>query len=534
MFQLALRGVTRIYSRRVVLDDVSLTVRQGERLGVVGDNGAGKSTLLRLMTGLERPTAGRIVLQSPGGVGYLSQTLDLPYAATVAEVIDQALAEFRTIEHELRQLESRLAAADPATLARYGDVLGLFEARGGYQVDANMDAALLGLALAHVGRDRQLSTLSGGERRRLALACVLATSPWLLLLDEPTNHLDDACLEWLEERLRNHRGTLVAVSHDRLFLERVATAILEVDAAQQAIVRHGDGYPGYLREKAAARRRWQDAHTRWRKDVEAVTLRSATTARELGYARRKDNDKVGYNAHAARVDRQVSSRVRNAEERLRRLTDDPVPRPPDPLELRGRFDNAHAQGPLLKLEGVRVDGRLETTDIVIQQGERVLITGPNGAGKTTLLRVLAGDLDPDQGVVQRTGRIGYLPQDVPVTRSQQRLLHAFAEGLPGDADDHLQLLLGLGLFREDDAWVPVARLSVGQRQRLALARLLLHEVDVLLLDEPTNHLAPDLVENLEEAVLAFEGALVIVSHDRLMRQRLGIPERRMLAGRLSA
>jgi macrolide transport system ATP-binding/permease protein len=534
MFQLALRSVSKTYGRHVVLDDVSLTVRPGERLGVVGDNGAGKSTLLRLMAGLERPASGRVVLQSPGGVGYLSQTLEVPNVETVAEAIDEALAEFRAIERELRHLEVRLAGSDPATLARYGDVLGLFEAQGGYQVDATMDAALHGLALAHIGRDRRLSSLSGGERRRLELACVLATSPRLLLLDEPTNHMDDACLEWLEQRLRAHRGTLVAVSHDRLFLENVSTAILEVDGDQQTVIRHGDGYPGYLREKAAARRRWQDAHTRWMKDVEAVRERSATSAREVGYARRKDNDKVGYDAHAARVDRQVASRIRNADERLRRLVDDPVARPPDPLEFSGGFDAAHTAGPLLQLEGVQVPGRLETADLVIHTGEHLLITGPNGAGKTTLLRVLAGDLDPERGVVRRGGRIGYLPQDVPPADSQLRLLHAFAEGLPGDADDHLELLLSLGLFREDDAWIPVARLSVGQRQRLALARLLLDEVDVLLLDEPTNHLAPDLVEALEAALLAFEGALVIVSHDRLLRQRLGIPERRMLAGRLSA
>ena len=464
----------------------------------------------------------------------MSQTLDLPRSATIAEVIDLALAEFRAIERELRLLESKLAGGEPATLARYSDVLAVFEARGGYQLDASVDAALVGLALGHLARDRALSTLSGGELRRLALACALVGAPPLLLLDEPTNHMDDACLDWLEQRLRAHRGTLVAVSHDRLFLERVATAILEVDGDQQALLRHGDGYAGYLREKAAARRRWQEAHSRWRKDVEAVTLRSATTAREVGYARRKDNDKLGYDRHAARVDRQVASRVRNADERLRRLTDEPVPRPPDPLEFKGRFEAARTEGAVLALERVRVEGRLDDTDLIVGAGERVLITGPNGAGKTTLLRVLAGDLEPDRGVVRRRGRIGYLPQDVPTTPSQQRLLHAFAEGLAGDADEHLERLLSLGLFREDDAWVPVSRLSVGQRQRLALARLLLDEVDVLLLDEPTNHLAPDLVEALDEALLAFEGALVLVTHDRLLRQRLGIRERRMFDGRLAA
>jgi macrolide transport system ATP-binding/permease protein len=235
------------------------------------------------------------------------------------------------------------------------------------------------------------------------------------------------------------------------------------------------------------------------------------------------------------VDRQVGSRIRNADERLRRLTDDPVPTPPEPLEFSGRFPHSHVDGPLLALEGVRVDGRLDISelDIRIGAGQRVLVTGPNGAGKTTLLRVMAGDLEPDAGSVRRQGRIGYLPQDVPPAQSHESLLRAFAEGLPGDPEEHLDRLMSLGLFREDDVWVSVSRLSVGQRQRLSLARLLLHEMDFLLLDEPTNHLAPDLVEELEAALLAFEGALVVVSHDRLLRQRLGITEWRMSNGRLS-
>jgi macrolide transport system ATP-binding/permease protein len=538
MSQLALRGVSKAYGRRVIFEDVSFSVRSGEHVGVVGDNGAGKSTLLRLIAGIERPDSGQVLVQAPGGLGHLDQTIELSPLATVQQAIDTSLADLRTLERELRSTEAALASgnAGPRVLQRYDDLLSAFEARGGYAVELSLDAALTGLGLSHIGRDRHLGTLSGGELRRLALGCLLASAPEVLLLDEPTNHLDDACLDWLEERLRSHRGTVVAVSHDRLFLERVATAILEVDSDQQTIVRYGDGYAGYLREKAAARQRWQDAYERWCDEVQAVSERAETTAREVGYGRRTDNDKMGYNLHGVRVERQIGSRVRNAGERLRRLNEAAVPKPPDQLRFNARFASGgfDASGVLLRIDDAQIAGRLHVSDVVIGAGERLLIRGPNGAGKTTLLRVCVGELRPERGAVRRRGRIGYLPQEVPAMHSQQRLLHAFGEGLGGDPEEHLPRLLSLGLFREDDLWVPVARLSVGQRQRLALARLLVHDYDLLLLDEPTNHLAPDLVEALEAALLEFPGALVIVSHDRLLRSRLHIAERRMEAGALLA
>jgi macrolide transport system ATP-binding/permease protein len=537
MAQLVLRGVNKAYGRRVLFENVSFSVRPGEHVGVVGDNGAGKSTLMRMLAGVERPDSGQVVLQAPSGVGYLEQTLDLLPSATVREAIDSALSDLRNAERELRSAEANLAHATPQALERYGQLLSAFEARGGYGMETAIDAALTGLGLRDIARDRRLVSLSGGELRRLALACLLASGPEVLLLDEPTNHLDDACLDWLEQRLQAHRGTLVAVSHDRLFLERIATAILEVDPDQQTVIRYGDGYAGYLREKAAARRRWEEAYERWLAEVRAVSERAATTAREVGYGRRTDNDKVGYNLHGARVDRQIASRVRNADERLRRLHESEVERPPDPLQFSARFHEGgggEASGVLLSVADVRVEGRLRVSELSIGARDRLLITGPNGAGKTTLLRVFVGELRPDRGVVHRRGRIGYLPQEVPAIHSQERLLHAFSRGLGNQLDEQTQLLLSLGLFHEDDLWVPVSRLSVGQRQRLALARLLVHDYDVLLLDEPTNHLAPDLVESLETALVDFKGAMVIVTHDRRLRQRLQLPARTMYAGQLVA
>jgi macrolide transport system ATP-binding/permease protein len=230
----------------------------------------------------------------------------------------------------------------------------------------------------------------------------------------------------------------------------------------------------------------------------------------------------------------VGSRIRNAEERLRRLQDDPVDRPPAPLRFQARFDGGQATGVLAQLEEVAVGDRLQVDDLTIRGGQRLLIHGPNGAGKTTLLRVLAGDLEPDQGHVKRHARVGYLAQEVPPFRPEHTLLDAFAEGQLGDRDSLAERLMQLGLFHADTLWVRVARLSIGQRRRLALARLLVGQHDLLLLDEPTNHLSPALIEELETALADYEGALVIVSHDRLLRQRFKGAQVEMRAGQLVA
>ncbi|SCE52309.1 macrolide transport system ATP-binding/permease protein, partial [Streptomyces sp. Termitarium-T10T-6] len=261
--QLTMKDVSKAYGDRSVLDQVTLTVRPGEKTAVIGENGSGKSTLLRLLAGAEAPDTGEITVRFPGGTGYLAQTLDLDPAATVQDAVDAALAELRDLEHRIREAEAGLSERKPgdpeptdAELAVYGDLLTAYEDRDGYRADARTEAALHGLGLAHLTRDRPLGTLSGGEQSRLALACVLAAAPELLLLDEPTNHLDARAVGWLEDHLRAHRGTVVAITHDRAFLERVTSVILEVDRDLRTVTRYGDGWDGYRTAKAAARRRW--------------------------------------------------------------------------------------------------------------------------------------------------------------------------------------------------------------------------------------------------------------------------------------
>ncbi|MEO3755589.1 ribosomal protection-like ABC-F family protein [Streptomyces sp. B6B3] len=518
--QITALAVSKSFDTRLVLDSVTCSIAAGERTGIVGENGSGKTTLLRLFAGRERPDQGEVVVLTDGGLGYLAQDERLPPRATVREVIDRALNELRTMERRMRRLEAAMAGGDESGMAEYGELLTLFELRGGYQADARVERALHGLGLGRLGRDRTVHSLSGGEQVRLSLAAVLAAGPEVLLLDEPTNHLDGAALGWLEDHLRTRRGTTVVVSHDRVFLERVTTSLLEVDADRHGVVRYGNGYAGYLAEKAAARQRWAQAYDHWQAETERLREAAATTARRVAPGRgMRDGNKMAYDRAGGRVQQSVASRVRQAEERLRRLLANPVPPPPEPLRFTPALRAAGLRGVVLDAADVCVPGRLGRTNLTVRSGERLLITGPNGAGKSTLLRLLVGDLAPGGGSVARQGRLGYLPQEPRPGRPGDTLLAAFARGLPGPPEEHAERLLSLGLFHVDQLTARVGGLSTGQRQRLALARLVDEPADVLLLDEPTNHLSPALVEELETALAAYDGTLVVVSHDRRLRQR---------------
>ncbi|MER7711755.1 ribosomal protection-like ABC-F family protein [Streptomyces werraensis] len=533
--QITARSVTKSYNGRLVLDAVTCTLTTGERTGIVGENGSGKTTLLRLLAGAEQPDSGTLTVHADGGIGYLAQDGSLPAHHTVQQAVDDALSDLRAMQARMRHLETVMAGHEgnnAQVLAEYGDLLTAFELRGGYEADARVERALHGLGLAHLPRDRAVGALSGGEQVRLRLAALLAASPEVLLLDEPTNHLDDQALTWLEDHLRTRPGTTVAVSHDRTFLDRVATTLLEVDGDRRTVSRYGNGYTGYLAEKAAARRRWEQEYARWETEVAAQREAAAVTARRVAPGRAmKDGNKMAYDRAAGRVQQSVAGRVRNAEERLRRLLATPVPKPPEPLSFTLTPPNGgRLRGTVLEATGVAVTGRLAATDLTVKAGERLLITGPNGTGKSTLLTVLAGRLAPDTGQITRRGRIGHLPQEPAPGRPGETVLQAFARGLPGHPDDHTETLLALGLFTADRLTTPVTDLSTGQRQRLALARLLSRPSDILLLDEPTNHLSPALVEDLEQALTDYPGTILLVSHDRRLRSgwtgtRLPLPPR---------
>ncbi|MGR0159231.1 ABC-F family ATP-binding cassette domain-containing protein [Paenarthrobacter nitroguajacolicus] len=518
---LYLSGVSHGYGDRELLNNVDLVIHHGEHVAIVGENGAGKSTLLRLLSGAETPDDGAAGLSGNPGyrVGYLAQTHGFSESVTVGDAIDSSLASLRSLETRILDLESGLADADTEDLELYGSLQTEYQLREGYAAESRVEAALDKLGLGGLDRRRTLGSLSGGEQERVALACLLADPAEALLLDEPTNHLDANGTAWLESRLAAHRGTVVVVSHDRVLLRKVATTIIEVDADRRSVNRYGNGYEGYLREKAAERARWVQEYEEWLDAMAAERLQAATVADRMGYGRKRDNDKMAFGFKAGTWQSAVTSKVRNAQERLRRLEDNPVDRPPVPLTLAAPLGSVTdvMSEPALEAHGISVPGRLQPTDLRVETGQKVLITGPNGAGKSTLLSVLTGNLEPAEGSVSVRGKVGYLQQelDVPV-RPGLRLLPAFAAGLGGNIDEHAEGLLRLGLFRPAEFHVPVGGLSAGQQRRLALARLLLGGYQTMIVDEPTNHLAPVLVEQLEAALASFAGTLVIVSHDRAL------------------
>ncbi|WP_051781883.1 MULTISPECIES: ATP-binding cassette domain-containing protein [unclassified Streptomyces] len=511
--QIVLSEVTKSYDTRVVLDRVSCTVRPGERVGVVGDNGSGKSTLLRLLAGRERPDHGEVAVTVPGGLGHLAQTLDLPPTARVGDAVDLALADLRALERRIRAAESRLHRADPDELLVYGDLLAAYEARGGRDARRRVAATLRRLGeRAELDPDRPLGTLSGGQRSRLALAATLAAEPELLLLDEPTNDLDDEAVAWLEGHLLAHRGTVIAVTHDRLFLDRVTTAVLEVDQDRRTVRRYGNGYAGYRTGRAAERARQEREYEQWREEVrDAERLADTNIGRFAAIPRKLPRGFSGAGAFRARSRTHgAASRVRAARERLHRLTEHPVPPPPRPLVFTGRFTEGSAGAGVVEIADAALPGRLAPLSLTLAPGERLLVTGPNGVGKSTLLHLLAGRPEPARGSVRTPPRVGLLRQDDPWQREPRSVVEVFGQ-------EYADRVAGHGLLAPADLTRPVRALSAGQRRKLELARLVARPLDLLLLDEPTNHLAPAVVEELEVALAHFGGTLVLVTHDRRLR-----------------
>ncbi|MBD9699288.1 ABC-F family ATP-binding cassette domain-containing protein [Flavimobilis sp. GY10621] len=537
------RDLVRTFGDRHVLHGLDLDITAGQRLALVGENGSGKSTLLRLLAGLEEPDGG--ALELPSDRGLLTQDTDPADPRTVGQLLDEAVEHVRSLEHQLEDSAAALAHGDASATGRYDRALAAAEAAGVWDVDARLGRMLSGLGVADLDRARPLSDLSGGERRRLDLAALLVRRPALLLLDEPTNHLDDTAADHLTAELLTYPGAVVVASHDRLLLDTVGTAVLDLDDDGPAV--GGTLSDHLLRRRAALAAQAvrydaeQDEIARLR---DALAEDGGTTRRVAPGRAMSDRNRFAYGGQGDRVEQQVARRVKDARRRLDDLMTSGTARPPEPLRFRAGPTDVDAvpngavfrgpgsdpaalpsaagterlaRGEALRLDRVSVAGRLAPLDLVVPQGGRLLVTGTNASGKSTLLHVLAGDLAPTSGVVEvAPGGVALLEQEVGLAddrRTPREVLGALAR-VRGDDPDAVD---PHGLLAERDLDRPLAELSVGQRRRAVLAMVVHQGASLLLLDEPTNHLSLRLVDELRHALDGWPGTVVVATHDRWWR-----------------
>ncbi len=488
---LTVAGIEKAYGDRSILRGADLTADLGERIGLVGINGSGKTTLLRIIVGEEGADHGRAEVLGP--LNWLGQDPELP-GVTVGDALDEAIAWHQTLVNDFEAASSSGRHADANRLHDRLDQVGWTV---GHKVAAMADR------LGVQDRDAAIERLSGGERRRLALARALLGAPDLLVLDEPTNHLDADTIEWLESWLQGFRGALVLVTHDRYLLEAVATRIVEVENG--TTVAYDGSYADYLIARAERQSRLAEAQGR----------HLALLAREAAWASRSP---------AAR-----STKQRARLKRLDDLRDKEVLRTGAAMEL-NLHSGARKGGPLIELHDVThgFDGRtlLDNLSLVLQAGDRVGIMGPNGTGKSTLLNILSGQLEADQGQRNVASRLNLAIMDQNRTGMDP---DAKVFDVAGDGNDHVIVndepihvasFLERFQFTRETHDQRVGTLSGGERARLLLARLILHGANLLLLDEPTNDLDLFTLRVLEEALVEFDGALLVITHDRSFLDRV--------------
>ncbi|WP_250395346.1 ATP-binding cassette domain-containing protein [Synechococcus sp. MU1655] len=509
---LRLERVGKIYPTGEVLRDVTWEVKPGDRIGLVGVNGAGKSTQLRLIAGMEEASSGQIVKQGEPKIAYLQQEFDVDPSRTVREELFQAFGEAAIVLGKQKKVELEMAAEraalDPDHLDELIHELGRlqtrFEGLHGYELDARIDKLLPTIGFKLEEADRLVSDYSGGWQMRLALGKILLQDPDLLLLDEPTNHLDVETIQWLEGYLIEQKAALVVISHDRTFLDRVCNQIVSTERGVSRA--YLGNYTSHLEQKALEQEASQAAFERQQKEIATQQayidrFRASATRSTQAKSREKQLDKV------ERVDAPVES-VSGPSFRF-----PPAPRSGAQVAVIDNLTHCYGEN-ILFMEA----------DLEIERGDRIAFVGPNGAGKSTLLRLIMGVETPDEG----SARLGehnivasYFEQNqAEALDLTKTVIETMFEAVPDWTQTQVRSLLGSFCFSNDSVFKEVAKLSGGEKARLALALMLLSPCNLLVLDEPTNHLDIPAKQMLEDALCDYEGAALLVSHDRYFISRV--------------
>ncbi len=506
---LRLHEVSKWYGARRVLEEVSLAVGTGEKIALVGANGAGKTTLLRIVHGAEEPDGGQVERPSGWHLGYLPQDAGVVDERTLWDEMLQAHADLLEIQRDIGEVERAIGGERREDelgrlVERQAELLGRFEARGGYRVEAEIHRVLAGLGFTEDDLRKRTDQFSGGWRTRIALAKLLVRSPDVLLLDEPTNHLDLEATEWLEGYLRASNAAAILVSHDRYFLDRCIARTAELEEAK--LTEYRGNYSSFAQEKERRHQVQQEAFVRQQREL-----------------RRQQVFIDRFRAKASKA-----TQVKSREKQLAKIERVEAPRTPA-RNIALRFPAARpSHRDVLTLERVTkgYGGPPVFADLSLslERGERLALVGPNGGGKSTLLKLLAGVESADAGKLELGigVQVGYYAQDQAEILNTGRtvLQEAWAAAPSGWGEERVRTLLGRFCFTGDDSHKPVGVLSGGEKSRLAIARLLLRPSNLLLLDEPTNHLDLGSREELERAIKAFAGTVVMASHDRYFMDRL--------------
>ena len=507
MIDISVSGLVKEFEvGKKILDGLTFQVDAGERVGLLGPNGCGKTTFLRILTGEVHPDEGDIVVAPNKRMGLISQIPVYPAGYTVEDVLDTAFEPLHRMEEEMAALSQRMekGESDPAVLSRYDKLSAAFQTGGGYETDTNKNKVCSGLSIPQDMRERLFDQLSGGEKTRVNLARLILEDTDILLLDEPTNHLDLRATEWLEEYLEKFKGTVLAVSHDRWFLDKVVRRVVEIQAGKAEF--YAGNYSFYAVEKE---RRYEEKLRQYEKE-QAKIQQLEKAAEQLRIWAYSGNDKI-------------FKRAQSMEKRIERIRQTDKPKKDRKMAVRFgerefRGDEVLSIKHLSKAFGERT--LFGDVNLEVEGGERIALLGDNGTGKSTLIKILMGEEEPDGGKLRKgpTVKVGYLPQIIHFDHPERDLVNTMLYDLDCTAQTARDRLAAFK-FRGEDVFKPVSALSGGEQSRLRLCMLMDSKINLLILDEPTNHLDIQSREWIEEAVEEYEGNLLFVSHDRYFIDR---------------
>jgi len=514
MIILSATNITKSYGVDIILEDVSFHVNQGDRVGIVGNNGAGKTTLMNILSGQMPYDSGNVFISANTSIGYLKQSQNFDSDKTLMEEVTSIFDHIAKMEEEMAELSHVISEKSSKgenvekLLHKYDEIMEAYNRCNGYSYKSEINGILNSMAFTESYYDKKISMLSGGEKTRLALACLLLKKPDILFLDEPTNHLDIGTLKWLEQYLKSYSGTIILISHDRYFLDQTVTHIFEVE--NHKLYTYKGGYSEYAEKK---RQRREEELRKYEGQQREIVRQEEIIRRFKQHGTEK-----------------LAKRAQSREKRLAQL--DRIEEPDAPAgKMKIHFKQQFKSGnDVIFAEnlnkgfgfGQRRKELFENVAFDIKRGERICIVGANGVGKTTLLKILMNELEPDGGRLKigHNVQFGYYDQEQQNLNPANTVFDEMKDSYRLYTDTEMRSLLGRFLFKNESAFLNVGSLSGGEKARLSLLKLMLSGSNVLVLDEPTNHLDIMSKEVFEDALLDFPGTVIVVSHDRYFLNKI--------------